>query len=222
MNGPEGHWPRWDHFVWCSGSIWGKSQIGELRWAIGGTTCWIECLTTLWTRRHTQFIGSGGGGLWIWDGAVEAGEGRGHWHKSYVSFTVAGLPTTSQQYGAVLLWRVKLQGMWHLIGRQPSPVSLSELAVSQADTAAGRNRVSSSSAVPDFFTEEHYPCSNGRESWRRRESGRKVTDGEGGEPAILFSQCTIRTPFSLSDRAICRALISVFVWQLVNLSVTKL
>jgi hypothetical protein len=32
----------------------------------------------------------------------------------------------------------------------------------------------------------------------------------GAEPVILFSHCTIRTPFSLSDKAICRALISVF------------
>jgi hypothetical protein len=109
-----------------------------------------------------------------------------------------------------LLRRVKLQGTWHPIARQPSPVSLSEPAVSQADTAAGQNRVSSSSAVPDFFTEERYPCSTKRESRRRHESGHKVTGGEGREPAILFSHCTIRTPFSLSDRAICRALISVF------------
>jgi hypothetical protein len=109
-----------------------------------------------------------------------------------------------------LLRRVKLQGTWHPIGRQPSSVSLSEPAVSQADTAIGRNKVSSSSAVPDFFTEERYPCSTRRESRCRRESGRKVTGGEGGEPAILFSHCIIRAPFSLSDRAICRALISVF------------
>jgi hypothetical protein len=79
-----------------------------------------------------------------------------------------------------LLRRMKLQGTWHPIGRHPSPVSLSELVVSQADTMAGRNRVSSSSTVPDFFTEECYPCSTGRESRRRRESRRKVTGGEGG------------------------------------------
>jgi hypothetical protein len=109
-----------------------------------------------------------------------------------------------------LLRRVKLQGMWHPIGRQPFPVSLSELVVSQADTAAGRNRVSSSSAVPDFFTGKRYPCSTERESRHRRESRCKVTGGEGVEPAILFSSCTIRTPFSLSDGAICMALISVF------------
>jgi hypothetical protein len=50
-----------------------------------------------------------------------------------------------------LLRRVKLQGTWHLISRQPSPLSLSEPTVSQADTATGRNRVSSSSVVPDFY-----------------------------------------------------------------------
>jgi hypothetical protein len=112
-----------------------------------------------------------------------------------------------------LLQRVKLQGTWLPIGRQPSPVSLSEPTVSQADTTTGRNRVSSSSAVPDFFTKERYPCSTGRESRRRHISGCKVTGGDrgGGEPAILFSHYTIRTPFSLSDRAICRALISVFL-----------
>jgi hypothetical protein len=52
--------------------------------------------------------------------------------------------------------------------------------------------------------------------------GAGVAGGRGGEPAILFSYCTIRTPFSLSDSAICRALIFVFLLQLVNLSVTNL
>jgi hypothetical protein len=80
-----------------------------------------------------------------------------------------------------LLRCVKLQGTWHPIGRQPSPVSLSELAVSQAVTAAGRNRVSSELIRgARFFTEERYPCSTRRESRRQRESRRKVTGGEGG------------------------------------------
>jgi hypothetical protein len=62
----------------------------------------------------------------------------------------------------------------------------------------------------DLFTVERNPLARGTNRDSRRESGRKVTGGEGGEPTILFSHCTIRTPFSLSDRAICRALISVF------------
>jgi hypothetical protein len=39
----------------------------------------------------------------------------------------------------------------HLIDGRPTPVSLSEPAMSQVDTTAGRNRVSSSSVVPVFL-----------------------------------------------------------------------
>jgi hypothetical protein len=49
-----------------------------------------------------------------------------------------------------------------------------------------------------------------RESRRRRESKRKITGGEGAEPEIFLWYCTIRTPFSQSDRVICRTLISNF------------
>ena len=62
---------------------------------------------------------------------MAAGEGEEHWHKSCVSFTVAGLPATSQQYRAAYCDVVKLQGTWHSIGRQPTPVSLSEPAIKQ-------------------------------------------------------------------------------------------
>jgi hypothetical protein len=113
MSGPGARWPRRGHKVRCFRPNWGKSEIGARGWAIGGTAWWIGCLTTLRTRRHTQFIGSMGGGLWIWDGAGAAGEARGHWRKSCVSFTVAGLPATSQQYRVVYcdVWSFKARGI---------------------------------------------------------------------------------------------------------------
>jgi hypothetical protein len=82
MNGPETRWPRRGHTARCSWLFWRKSQIGTCSWAIGGTTWWVGCLTTLRTRRHAQFIGSGGDGSWIGVGAVGAGEGRGHWWRN--------------------------------------------------------------------------------------------------------------------------------------------
>jgi hypothetical protein len=109
-----------------------------------------------------------------------------------------------------LLRRVKLQGTWHSIGRQPSPVSLSEPAVSQADTATGRNRVSSSSAVPDFLPRSVIRVRPGVNRDAGVNLGARSPAARGVEPAILFSHCIIRTPFSLFDRAICRALISIF------------
>jgi hypothetical protein len=54
---------------------------------------------------------------------LAVGEREEHWRKSYVSFTVAGLPATSQQYRAAYYDVVKLQGTWHPIGGQPTPVS---------------------------------------------------------------------------------------------------
>jgi hypothetical protein len=152
---------------------------------------------------------------------VAAGEGRGHWRKSCVSFTVAGLPAMSQWYRVAYGDVVKPPDTWHLIDRRPTLVSLSEPAVSQVDTAAKRNRVSSSSAVPDFFYRGALSMFDragiATPAWIWAQGHRQ----QGGEPTILFSHCTIRTPFNLSDRAICRALISFFVWQLANLSVTK-
>jgi hypothetical protein len=71
-------------------------------------------------------------------------------------------------------------GMWHPSGRQLTPVSLSEPAVSQVDTAAGAEQCLKLILSARFFTEEHYPCSTVRESRRRHESRREVTNGEGG------------------------------------------
>jgi hypothetical protein len=101
----------------------GKSQIGELWWAIGGTTWWIGCLTTLRTRRHAQFIGSEGGGAWIGDGAVAVGEKEMYCRESLVAFIVADSPATSQWYRAAYGDMVKPHGTWHLIDGRPTPVT---------------------------------------------------------------------------------------------------
>jgi hypothetical protein len=71
-------------------------------------------------------------------------------------------------------------GTWHPSSRRLTPVSLSEPAVSQADTVAGAEQCHKLILSARFFTEERYPCSTGRESRRQRESGREVTGGEGG------------------------------------------
>jgi hypothetical protein len=71
-------------------------------------------------------------------------------------------------------------GTWHSSGRRLTPVSLSEPAMSQADTAAEAEQCLKLILSARFFTEERYPCSTGRELRRRCESGREVTGGEGG------------------------------------------
>jgi hypothetical protein len=96
MNGPETSQPRQGHFAWCFGPIWGKSKIGALWWVIGGTSGWIGCWTTLWNRRHAQFIGSSSGGPWIWDVMVAVGEKGVHWRKRLVAFTVASSPAITR------------------------------------------------------------------------------------------------------------------------------
>jgi hypothetical protein len=63
----------------------------------------------------------------------------------------------------------------------------------------------------DLFTMKRYPGNGEHESPHRHESRRRGHRRQGGgEPVILFSYCTIRTTFVLSDMAICRALIFVF------------
>jgi hypothetical protein len=127
-----------------------------------------------------------------------------------VAFTVAWPPAMTGHARASHCDEILCLGTWHLSSRHLTLVSLSEPAVSQADTAAGVEQCHKLILSARFFTEERYPCSTRRESRCQRESGREVNDGEGAEPVILFSHCTIRTPFSLSNGAICRALISVF------------
>jgi hypothetical protein len=82
-------------------------------------------------------MGPEGGGSWIWNGALAAGKREEHRRKSCVAFTVAGLPAMSRQSRAAYCDVVEHLGMWQPIDRWPTPVSLSELAVSQADMAAG-------------------------------------------------------------------------------------
>jgi hypothetical protein len=57
---------------------------------------------------------------------------------------------------------------------------------------------------------DRYLRLTGRESRRRRESGREITGGEGAEPVILFSLLYYQTFIRASDRPICRAQISDF------------
>jgi hypothetical protein len=151
MSGPGARWPRQGHKARCFGPNWGKCEIGASWWAIGGMVWWLGCLTTLWTRRHAQFIGSGGVGVWIGVGAVAAGEGRGHWCKSCVSFMVAGSPVTSQWYRAAYVDVVKPHGTWHPIDGRPTPVTYLSRPQSKRGTTASRNSVHNSIAVKIFL-----------------------------------------------------------------------
>jgi hypothetical protein len=70
-------------------------------------------------------------------------------------------------------------GTWQPIDRWPTPVSLSEPAVSQADTAAGAEQWLKFILNAIFLTPSSYLHSAEHESRRWRESGRGVTGGEG-------------------------------------------
>jgi hypothetical protein len=71
-------------------------------------------------------------------------------------------------------------GTWHPSGRRPTLVRLSRPAVRQVGTVARAEQCPELIPSARFFTEDRYPRSNGRESRRRRESGHKITDDEGG------------------------------------------
>jgi hypothetical protein len=64
-------------------------------------------------------------------------------------------------------------GTWQPIDRRPTLVSLSEPAVSQADTAAGVEQCLKLIRGEDIFTPRRYPGTSGHESHRRRESRRE-------------------------------------------------
>jgi hypothetical protein len=64
-------------------------------------------------------------------------------------------------------------GMWKLINRLPTPVSLSEPAVNQADTAAGAEQCLKLIRGEDLFTVRRCPGTSGLESHRRCESRRE-------------------------------------------------
>jgi hypothetical protein len=129
---------------------------------------------------------------------VLAVEERGeHWRKSCVSFTVASLPATSQQYRAAYCDVVKLQGTWHPIGRQPTLVSLSEPAVKQGCTAASPGIIRGE----DLFTLKRYPDTSEHESPHRHESRCGGRRRQGALHQISSVHCTIRTPFRAPERA---------------------
>jgi hypothetical protein len=105
---------------------------------------------------------------------LATGEREEHWRPNCVSFTVAGLLATSQQYRAAYCDVVKLQGTWHPIGRRPTPVSLSEPAVKQGGTAPAPSVVRGK----DLFTLKRYPGTSEHESPHRHESERVVVGDE--------------------------------------------
>jgi hypothetical protein len=63
-------------------------------------------------------------------------------------------------------------GTWQPIDRRPTPVSLSEPAMSQADTAAGAEQCLKLIHGEDLFIPRRYPGTSGHESHHRRESRR--------------------------------------------------
>jgi hypothetical protein len=71
-------------------------------------------------------------------------------------------------------------GTWHPSGRGPTPVRLSGPAVRRVGMAARAKQCSMLIPSARFSPEDRYLRLTGRESRRRRESGRKITGGEGG------------------------------------------
>jgi hypothetical protein len=70
-------------------------------------------------------------------------------------------------------------GTWQPIDRRPTPVSLSEPAVSQADTAAGVEQCLKLIHCEDLFTPRRYLGTSGHESHRRREPKRRGRRQQG-------------------------------------------
>jgi hypothetical protein len=60
-------------------------------------------------------------------------------------------------------------GTWQPINRQPTLVSLSEPALSQADTTIGAEHCLKLILGEDLFTPRRYPGTSGHESHRQRE-----------------------------------------------------
>jgi hypothetical protein len=110
---------------------------------------------------------------------------------------VAASPATSQWYKAVYSDVVKLQGTWHPIDGRPTLVNLSEPAAKQQGYG-GQPPVLS--CGEDLLPRSVIRSSMSTNHNNSVNPGARLTGGEGGEPVILFSYCTIRTPFSLSDR----------------------
>jgi hypothetical protein len=71
-------------------------------------------------------------------------------------------------------------GTWHMSGRWPTLARLSGPIVRQVGTAARAEQCPKLIPSARFFTEDRYPRSTGRESRRRRKSGREITGSEGG------------------------------------------
>jgi hypothetical protein len=93
-------------------------------------------------------------------------------------------------------------GTWHPSGRRLTPVSLSEPAVSQADTTAGTEQCLKLICGEDLFTPRHYPGTSEHRSPRRRESrhGRRRRQG-----ALHLGSSSVTVPleslFKAPDRA---------------------
>jgi hypothetical protein len=90
-----------------------------------------------------------------------------------VAFTAAKSPAMNGHAKALYCDVVEHQGTWQPINRRPTPASLSEPAVSQADTAAGRNSGLSSSSMRYFLPRavNYTPLSTNHGAWREFERG---------------------------------------------------
>ena len=93
-----------------------------------------------------------------------------HWRKRCVAFTMARSPAMNGHAKASYCDVVEHLGTWQPIDRPPTPVSLSEPAVSQANTVAGVEQCLKLICSEDLFTPRRYLGSSGHESHRRRES----------------------------------------------------
>jgi hypothetical protein len=74
---------------------WGKWEIGELWWLIGGRNGCSGLVMTQRSRPCRQCIVCLSGGLQFWIGALAVGEERSHWRTRLVDATVATTPVIS-------------------------------------------------------------------------------------------------------------------------------
>jgi hypothetical protein len=95
MSRPVEGWSRWGWFSGGGELIWGEFKIRELRRMIASETRWLRA----------QFIDPRGGGAWIEDGAVAAGEGKVTGASELVSTVVVIIPVIDGEQGWVTVMR---------------------------------------------------------------------------------------------------------------------
>jgi hypothetical protein len=105
---------------------------------------------------------------------------------------------------------VRYQGTWRAVDRRPTPVILSEPAMSQANTATEVEQWPKFILKAIFTTPSNYQYYVGHESQRLARILAYGRRRRGSLNQRIFCYCTVKNCFSRSDRANCSAQFSKF------------